>query len=419
LFGAALIAAGLFLSIVLLVRRLDVRFAGNKTSRERRVEWCTNLGLVLCSFAFLSVAVWRGSIQDYYLFRQMWYEVRLGHDPWWLSFGVFGNHPLNAYGPVFNALAIVDWINPLAPKLLFAWAYLVFAVWLIKSSGQDGRRSGLQAILLLAWFWNPYVWVENAIYGHFDVLVGLLCVAAVQARIERRDIVSGASLGLGVLLKYMPIVLLPFLVLDGGRIRPRFYLFVTAAAVVLFGLGISEFIWGPSVFRPLVFAAERGSQYLSIFRYLKGLYSPFVHMDISRDLDSMSGVILFVALLRVWSWSRLGNIDTASSAVLAILTTLLFYKVGFPQYQMVLFVLASYWVVSKSHQLRNKTPLLVALGCYFGWLATFDLIEYNIGVDFHGMQEWAGLPTFLLGCVLVVCVVRSSTTQPSQEEVKA
>jgi hypothetical protein len=406
-----LIAVGFFLSIVWLVRRLDRPLRLMQDLRDRRVERWTNGAIVLLSLAFLACAVWRGINQDYYLYRQMWKEVRLGHDPWFMTFGILGHHPLNAYGPLFNGFAILDGINPLVPKLFFAWSYLVFATWLIKTSGRERKRSILQAMLLLAWFWSPYVWVENANYGHFDVLVGIACVVATQARIERRDVLSGAVLGLGVLLKYLPIVLLPFLVLDGGRTRPRFYLFVTACAVILLGLAISEAVWGPSVFRPLLFAAHRDSQYLSIFRYLKGLYSPLIHMDIARNFDYMAAPILFVALLRAWTWSRLRNIETACSAVLAIATTLLFYQVGFPQYQMVLFMLASYWVVARSEQIRNRVPLYVSLGCYFGWLGIFDVIECTVGVDFHSMQEWAGLPTFLLGCGLITCIVRSSTTQ--------
>ena len=47
-----------------------------------------------------------------------------GHDPWFTVFGEFGDAPLNAYGPLFNFLAAVAWVNPLAPKVLFAYAYV-------------------------------------------------------------------------------------------------------------------------------------------------------------------------------------------------------------------------------------------------------------------------------------------------------
>ena len=71
----------------------------------------------------------------------MWKEIELGHDPWFYAFGVFGKYPMNAYGPLFNVFAIPELINPLFPKLLFATAYLGFAIWLTKDSIQE-RRGG-------------------------------------------------------------------------------------------------------------------------------------------------------------------------------------------------------------------------------------------------------------------------------------
>ena len=51
--------------------------------------------------------------------------------------------------------------------------------------------------------------------------------------------------------------------------------------------------------------------------------------------------------------------------MLAVLVTLMFYQVGFAQYHMVLFVLASYWMMSARGAIREAIPLWVALGCYF------------------------------------------------------
>ena len=72
---------------------------------------------------------------------------------------------------------------------------------------------------------------------------------------------------------------------------------------------------------------------------------------------------------------------------------------------MVLFVLASYWMMSTRGTIRGKIPLWIALGCYFGWLSIFDVILLRTDIDFRGMQEWIGLPTFLLGCFLLVSIV--------------
>ena len=270
--GAAAIAAVMLLTILWRVRQIDRRIAAQQAGGLSRSHLWLNFALLLLSAAFLAATIRQGVLQDYHLYRAMWAAVREGRDPWWMVDGVFGHYPINAYGPLFNALAILDRINPLLPKLCFAWTYLLFAVGTIKAAVSEAEWNSVATAAGLAWLWNPYVWVELAHYGHFDVLVGLFCVGAVAARIDRRDARSGACLALGVLLKYMPVVLLPFLILDRGRFRLR--LLGLATALIGLGLGLSVLVWGTAVFRPIIFAVGRTSQYLSIYRYLDGFYSP-------------------------------------------------------------------------------------------------------------------------------------------------
>jgi Glycosyltransferase family 87 len=407
-FSVAVLSAGLLhLAIVLLICRYDPARAGQESLPWRRLERWANPVLILLSLAFLALTVQRGGVQDYFLYLQMWKEVQLGHDPWFFAYGVFGKYPLNAYGPLFNVFAIPAQVNPLLPKLLFAAAYLAFAVWLIKGRGMDWPQAGRACPLLVIWFWMPYCWVEIANFGHFDVLVGLLCAAAVEARVRERDLLSGVLLGLGVLLKFMPIVLLPFLILDRGR--PRYRLLSAAAVTIALGLGASLFLWGPSTFRPLIFAAERSSHHLSIYRFLKGHYSPLRWLDIHGGLEEGAPAFMLLALLWAWLLVRKRMIKPAPASVIAILVTLMSYQVGFVQYYMVFFVLSSYWMVNARKTLREAIPLWIALACYFGWLCAFDVILSRIEIDSIGMQEWIGLPTFLLGCWILVSIVRSSS----------
>ncbi len=258
--------------------------------------------LALLSLAFLGLTVVRGDNQDYYFYLQMWREVQLGHDPWFFSTGAFGTYPMNAYGPLFNVLAIPAAVNPLLPKLLFAAAYLGFAVALLRPLGKEIPGAGDSWPLRAAWLFIPYCWVEIANFGHFEVLVGLLCVAAVEARLRQRDVISGFALGLGVLLKFMPIVLLPFLILD--RRRPRYRLLGAAVVTIGLGLGASVFFWGLATFRPLIFAASRDAHHLSIYRFLKGHYSPLRWLDIRRGLQEWAPAFVMLALLRAWLWVR-------------------------------------------------------------------------------------------------------------------
>jgi len=398
--GAVLIAGALHLAVVLVVGRLAHRDGesgpfGARTGRQ----------FIAFAAAFLAVTVLSGPRHDYVADLEIWDVVLRGLDPWWLVPGRW--YPLNAYGPLFNVLAALDRVNPMAPKLLFASAYLGFLIWLVAEFGGELPRFGP-----IAWFLNPFPWVEIAWFGHFDILVAVACAAAVHAKVRGRDIASGAILAAGALLKYLPLVILPFLALDGRRPRPR--LVLAAAVPIALGLGLSALIWGPSTFRPLAFAATRGSNLLSIFRFLRGAYSPLRLFGGAPDGDFLALPCLALAGGSAFAWCWWRRVDMATSALLATLTTLLFYRVGFVQYQMVPFLLASYWAMSGREWLGRAPFLMAALGVYFGWLAAFDLYYAWFGGVVHPEDPWAwveevaGLPTFLTGLALLIALIRSS-----------
>jgi len=395
--GAVLIAGGLHLALALALAR-----SGRRDGRS----------LLGFSVAFLALTVLSGPRHDYVADLEIWDAVLRGLDPWWIAPGRDG--PLNAYGPLFNALAALCRVNPMAPKLLFATAYLVFLIRLLDPGRWAG--SGPPRFARVAWFFNPFPWVEVAYFGHFDVLVAVACVAAVDRRIRGRDASAGVWLGAGVLLKYLPLAILPFLALDGRRPRPR--LMLAAGATVAAGLAVSALIWGPATFRPLTFAATRGSTLLSIFRFLRGPYSPLVVLGLARDVDFLALPCLAAAGLAAFAWCLRRRADPATSALAAALTTLLFYRVGFVQYQMVPFLLASYWALSPARPARAGGFVAAAMGAYFGWLALFDVYYASFGGVVHPgdprawVDDVAGLPTFLLGSALLVGLLRAAGGPP-------
>ena len=408
--GAVLLALVLHLSIVLILHRYAIRGAEGRSLSDVRRARRGGFVLLVVSLAFLAVTVVYGARHDYYFYLHMWYEVRLGHDPWFIVFGINGVVPLNAYGPLFNLLAALSWVNPLAPKLLFAYAYILFAISQTKGFTENRPPSGVQLIVLTALFWNPFPWVEIAIRGHFDILVGLSCLGAIRAWKRGQDIRAGIWLAAGVLLKYLPVVLVPFLALDRGRLRPRF-LEVAVASIAL-GMGLSCYLWGPSTLSPLTLAATRSSTALSIFRFIRGYYSPLVWFGVGGNYDYLAPIIMFLALLRAWWWSRVRHANIETSAVVAVTTTVLFYPTGYPQYQMVPFVLGSSWAVRHWGQIRGRIVQVVAIAGYFGWLGVFDF--YYSFVDDDGtalywgfVQEVVGLPSFLFGWAFLAGVVRS------------
>jgi hypothetical protein len=406
--GAVLIAIVLHMTIVLILRWFDLRAAEGRSATDVRADHRTSLLLSIISLVFLAVTVDWGPIHDYYFYLQMWYEVRQGHDPWFVVIGRNGIVPLNGYGPLFNLLAALTWIVPLAPKLLFAYAYILFSVWQIKSFTTSHRPSGMSMVMLTALFWNPFPWIEIAIRGHFDILVALFCLGAIRAWTRGHDVRAGICLGLGVLLKFFPVVLLPFLALDRGRLRPRFL--IVALATIALGLGLSCAFWGSSTLSPLTFAATRRSNCLSIFKFLRGRYSPFrVYYP---NFDHTAPIVLFVALLRAWSWYRVRHPDIEAAGVVAVTTTALFYHTGFPQYHMVPFALGAWWAVRYWDVKRGRPARAFAVACYFGWLAAFEWYYFTIkdGNAFYWryVEEIVGLPTFVIGCAFLTTVVLSA-----------
>jgi hypothetical protein len=370
---------------------------------------CVSLGLlIVLSLAFFVVTILAGSIHDYYFFVQIWEEILRGRDPWFLVLGRYMKYPLNAYGPLFTLFAPLTLIHPLAPKLVFALAFWMFAGWLVLDFAPRRRLPGWAGLVLLLWLANPYAWIEIACFGHLDLLVGLLCIAAVEARMRRNDFAAAAWISAGTLLKYFPGVLVPFLMLDGRRVRVRFL--ATTLALGALGMSLACLIWGLTALRPLTFAVAREPAHMSIFRFLTGRYSLFDESLYISFLETAASPILLIALAWSWSWTRRTQFEMFASCVLTVTVTLWLYKVGFAQYPMVLFVLGAYWFVRDHETLQRRVPLVLAFCAYFAWVAWFDVLLLR-GQELR-VVEWAGLVTFVLGGLLVASIVRAAPPAP-------
>lgn len=418
--GALLLAWMFHLVVVLVVLGTDRWFVGGRPREEGqgRDVRAINRWLIASALAFLLFTVASGPRQDYVAYLEVWTGVIAGRDPWRIH-ETWG-YPLNAYGPLFNLLALPAWCNPMAPKLLFALAYCLFAVVFLKrgmamARSVAGTAAGtgmpdFPAWGLLAWLLSPFAWVEVAYFGHFDVLAAIACVAAVALVRENRAGFSGACLAIGFLLKLIPAVIVPFFALDGRHVRVRLLLGVGLPTVFVYGSSL--LLWGPSTFRPFAFAYQRGSTLLSIFRYLRGAASPLRRIVEDPNLDAWSTPCLAVAGLSVFLICQWRRTDPATSALVAVLTTLLFYQVGFLQYQMILFLLTASWMGRHATDLARHRGLAVAIVGYFGWLTLFDLFYCYAGGILHAVgpwgrvEDWVGLPNFLLGSLLLVNLLR-------------
>jgi len=402
---AVLIGTILHLVIVLFIKSVDRKHLLLLLNSPRG-GLCNNFFLIAFSAAFLALTVLSWVQGDYRAYLGEWSVVLEGGNPW-----VDGGN--NAYGPLFNALGPLVWINPLASKLLFAFSYLVYVIWLVKDFALRGELVARSWPWLSLWLLNPFPWIEIAYFGYFDVLVGLACVAAIHSLLAKKDGTAGAYLALGVLLKFMPIVIVPFLALNERRLHVRLLSF--CIGIVFLGFTVSALIWGTSTFLPLAFAAARTPQW-SIYSVLGSTDSLLRLFSDSPKytLDWLEKPLLATAVLGVFGWwCVLRRTGPALSAALAILVTLLFYRVGYINYQMVLFVLISYWIASEWKQLIDRYALAAVLGGYFCVLAILDFVSWSvqltddISITKLSLSDMV-LIKFLLGCALLVVLATLS-----------
>jgi hypothetical protein len=119
------------------------------------------------------------------------------------------------------------------------------------------------------------------------------------------------------------------------------------------------------------------------------------------------------AWLGMFVWCIVRQTGPALSAALAVLVTLLFYRVGYINYQMVLYFLVSYWAVSEWEVLKKHTVLAALLVSYFGLLGIVDI---GIWLELEGYGNYSMsvvLLKFLVGCALLASLIRfSACTAP-------
>jgi hypothetical protein len=217
---------------------------------------------------------------------------------------------------------------------------------------------------------------------------------------------------LGILLKYIPIVILPFLVFSERRFHFRLLSF--CIGVLVSGLALSLFIWGISTLSPFTFLATRRSAW-SIYVVLASTHSPLrlflASPNVEPNVDWLDKPLLLTTGLAMFTWCSLRQIEPALSSALAILVTLLFYRVGYVNYQMLVFSLISYWLVSNWAQIKEHSVLAALLAGYFSYLAIgeFVIIFGLVGSIFYSNIAFM-LIRFLLGCALLIGLVQLRPT---------
>jgi hypothetical protein len=133
-----------------------------------------------------------------------------------VGFGWRPVHGISPYGALWTQLEVlaVRWTTSVAGSILVLKAFVVAAmfgsaalIWKILGRLRPEARM-LGTVLFL---WNPLIIVEFAGEGHNDAVMIVFVLAALLFWLSRREVLSYLALGLGVLTKYLPLMLLPAL----------------------------------------------------------------------------------------------------------------------------------------------------------------------------------------------------------------
>lgn len=122
--------------------------------------------------------------------------------------------------------------NPAGLKFLFVLVNMASILLFYRLA----LRRGKSLALLLLFAWNPLLVMETAVNGHLDVLFLFFLLSALLFFYGQRWLFSGIALGLSVLSKWIPLVALPFFVLELIKKRMKgkpLFLFVVPFAATL------------------------------------------------------------------------------------------------------------------------------------------------------------------------------------------
>ena len=318
------------------------------------LNWKVVSGLVLfvawAMFGAYQMAA-SGIRHDYVFYVQQWAHILVGGDPWLVD-----PIPMNAYGPLHTLLAYAAVPGFLVPKFLFGLSFaaliLVFVLHLLQRSNS---RIYLDWLLFFVILPLNYLSIGVIfILGNNDALVASLIGFAVVARTFGHMRLLGVLIGLAVLLKFYPLLLLPFLAIQQKRILWKPILWAAGTTAIGFFLAFSR--WGQSTFLPLLDGVERPATNLSIVKYLERAVpeSPLVNF-----LSEYNSVLVVVFVAAIFFAARALNADWIVACGLGMLAMTMVYKVGHQQFLVTWLVLVAAGLVYAGSQ--GRTVALISL----------------------------------------------------------
>ena len=327
---------------------------------------------------------------DYEEYEKQWTHILQGGNPWeaWS----------NVYGPAHNLMAYLYALHHKGPRLLFGLGCLLISFYLFARIEKNPEMESMtkNKLQLLAFF-NPIIWIFIVVNGCNDGLIAVLFLGAILFYDKEKYLWAAFLIALATLYKYIPIFVLPFLFISKRKINWKFAL--SFSFLTIFGLLISYWIWGVALFNPIRYNSLRASKILSIFRFLRGDYSPFQLIGID-NLDFLSSYLVVLAMLLLFIFYLRYNVQWYQGVLLSLLCLHLLYMVGHFQYYILIVLLFLFFINKDFQEIKALHPdLLWYLWLFIGWIC-FCTILYAATEGFYRhfafIREFIGLPTFII-----------------------
>jgi hypothetical protein len=348
------------------------------------------------------------SDHDYIVYVRQWRDVINGDNPW------AGKR--SAYGPGHYFIALIYNIYFDLPRYMFVglWLLTCFEILTIayRNSKLPLAHKHILAALLL---FNPFFWIIVARFGINDIFMTYCVITSLIFYRLKRHVLSGVLLGLGVSIKFIPFVMVPFLVLSNRQIKWKFALSCAATLFLIFA--VSYLLWGDGFLRAFSFGANRPSTNLSIFRFLRGDYSPMHLFTSHPDYDKYSVMITLLLLFTFFIIHVKYNINPLVSSVISFGILLLLYKVGNHQFYTTFFFLVALLVCFEYEKLASRESVIFSLYIFLIWIsmATFFYLFTHRYIN----TDWRhiiGLPTFILGSFSLGLLIKNYAIAPVSEK---
>lgn len=342
------------------------------------------------SVGMLCTAALSGVLHDYEAYGIQWSNTLRGEDPW-----RFNDQPTNAYGPLHTFLFYLVPYGELAPKLFFASCFIIvnllLLVWIFQESeSRTVSRTFLYCLLIPA---NGLVVVFVFIFGSNDAFVASLVGLAIILRSKQRFVLSGVLLGMAVLVKFYPLILVALFCLQGRKIHisPLF----SAGATIVLGYLAAYAKWGNSALDSILFGVSREPSLL-FFGLALGEeghnYTPALELFAQFNAPVVALAVTVVALLSF----KLG-LDWLEASALCLLVAFSLYKVGHAQFFLTWLVILCALLQRSSDSRRiiiySSLPVVLFLSVYAVvfqrlwisggfWESSSDLFRDYLGLPF-------------------------------------